>query len=492
MTTRDRIAGIIAFCVAIQLPGIGRAPHYDEPNFLTLARGALADPWRPHDVTINWQGTTERAFDVLSNPPGIAWWLAPWLHGPIWCLRLAMLPWLALAAFGAWRLGERFLGDGKKGALVLLLSPIAIVMATALTPDAPLFALTLAGVGGYIHASDRDRPTGRWALLAGMAILFRYSGVCIAPLLGLYALLRARSPVSALLAWLPGAFLALHDVSAYGHIHMLAMGSFQSVSNTPTDVYHKCIASLAMLGGAVILPMYRWRWGALAGAAAGATAGAAWGGVGAAFGALGGAALGGAIVDGPAREDGWFLRAWALGGLAFLLTLRFTATRYWLPFFPGIALALPVNGPMVVAGAILGVALAADDAVSANAQERLADGLTFILADVQASERDVTGHWGWQYAMEKRGWKELDVGSHPADGALVAIATEAWPQPVAANCATVLWQAEAKPPYPWLPRGYSHSGGANLHANWIAPRTRTIAPWTFASDPYEKIKVCKE
>ena len=172
MTERHRIAGIVALCAAIQLPGMGRAPHYDEPNFLRLASGATVDAWRPHDVMINWQGTAERAFDVLSNPPGIAWWLAPWLHAPTWTLRLTMLPWLALAAFGAWRLGERFLGDGAKGALVLLLSPIAIVSTTALTPDAPLYALVLAGVGGYIHASDRDRPTAGWALLAGMAAIF--------------------------------------------------------------------------------------------------------------------------------------------------------------------------------------------------------------------------------------------------------------------------------------------------------------------------------
>ena len=79
--------------IAVQLPWLGRPVHFDEANFLTLARGAALDPWRPHDVWINWQGTRERAFDVLSNPPGIAWFLAPVLDQPVYLQRAWMLCW---------------------------------------------------------------------------------------------------------------------------------------------------------------------------------------------------------------------------------------------------------------------------------------------------------------------------------------------------------------------------------------------------------------
>ena len=68
--------------VLLQGPWLARPVHYDEANFLVLARGAVADPWRPHAAMVNWQGVRERAFDVLSNPPGIAWWLAPVAHLP--------------------------------------------------------------------------------------------------------------------------------------------------------------------------------------------------------------------------------------------------------------------------------------------------------------------------------------------------------------------------------------------------------------------------
>jgi hypothetical protein len=58
----------------------------------------------------------------------------------------------------------------------------------------------------------------------------------------------------------------------------------------------------------------------------------------------------------------------------------------------------------------------------------------------------------------------------------------------------VLWEGAARPPLPWLPRGYSAAGQANLHANWIAgrPARRTVVPFTFANDPYERVRVCSE
>lgn len=471
--------------VVLQVPFLTRPVHYDEANFLVLARGAATDPWRPHDVRINWQGTEERAFDVLSNPPGIAWWLAPVVDAPVPMQRAWMLPWLGLALFGAARLGARFGGTSRAGA-VLLTSPIVLLSTPSLLPDAPLYALTLAGVGGYVHAMDRGRPALGWAVLAGSAALFRYSGLALVPLLALYPLLRRKAPWAAFGALLPTALLALHDVHAYGELHVLAMGRFQSVATTGGDVLHKAIAATAMLGGAAALPLFRWGRAAMAGALIGGVAGAFWGPVGALFGALGGAALG-QVANVRSGDDAW-LAAWAFGGLAFLLTLRFTATRYWLPFLPGVLLVVPGRA-RVPAGIALGILLLADEGQSARGQAALADAVARL-----AATGGYTGHWGWQWAMEKHGWKALDEGARPESGTLVAMPREAWPQPVEVACAAVVWEGAAVPQIPWLPRGYSAAAEANLHANWIAGRTpvRTIVPWWFATDPYERVRVCRE
>ena len=109
----DRADGLLALGLAglgalAQLPFLARPVNYDETNFLVLVRGAALNPWAPHNVMVNWQGTTERAFDVLSNPPGIAWFLAAFERAfgdgealPISALRAAMLLWTLPTALGA-------------------------------------------------------------------------------------------------------------------------------------------------------------------------------------------------------------------------------------------------------------------------------------------------------------------------------------------------------------------------------------------------------
>lgn len=482
-----------AALLLVQLPWLTRPVDFDEANFLTLARGAVADPWRPHDVLINWQGTTERAFDVLSNPPGIAWWLAPVVDAPVPIQRAWMLPWLALAVWGARRLAERFTPDTPDAtALALLCSPIVLLSAPSLLPDAPLYACTLAGVAGFVDATDRHRSPLVFALLAGCAGLFRYSGLALAPLLGLYAVLRGRPPWPALGAWVPLGLLAVHDQLAYGAWHLAAMGRFQSVSNTGEDLAHKATAALAMLGGVGVLPLFARGWRAAVGAAVGAALGVPYGAVGMAFAAAGGAVLTSAIgAPGEAREDRWWLAAWAGGGFVFLLTLRFVAARYWLPFLPGVALALPAGRHArlaLVASVSLGMALAADENAQAVGVKRLADSVADLGTGL------FTGHWGWQWELERKGWQPMEEGERAPRGALVALPHDAWPQEVAVDCNTVVWSGSARPPLPWLPRGYTERGRANLHANWIAgpPMTRSVIPWTFANDPYERVRVCRE
>ncbi len=484
---------LAALCL-LQAPWLARPVHYDEANFLTLARGAAADPWRPHDVRINWQGTEERAFDVLSNPPGIAWWLAPVRKLSALAQRLWMLCWLPLMVWGALGL-SRQLGRGLPGAALLLVSPIVFLSIPALLPDAPLYALTLAGFAGFLSRSESHRVAWPFALMLGCAALFRYSAVVLPLVLGLWLWSRGRSPLGALWGWVPVGLLALHDLHAYGEVHLLAMGSFQAVSTSAADLGHKAAASLAMLGGAAALPLMGWGRAQLVGAGLGGLAGAAWGPLGALFAALGGAALLTRLWP-PRGEDKasfseLWLGAWAFGGALFLLTLRFSATRYWLPFLPPILLAFPPGRrPWLAPGLhlALGLALAADELQSARAQEKLADTVAAL------GVGGFTGHWGWQWAMEERGWRALDEGTTVPTGALVAIPTEAWPQPVIARCERVLWSGGWSSSLGWMPRGYSREGEANLHANWISgdPPTRTILPWTFASDPYEQVKVCAE
>ena len=252
---RDRLSMLLI--IGMSLPFLDKPVHVDDANFLAMARQAAVDPWRPHAFNINWQGTTESAFHVLSNPPGIAWWLAPVSHSSVFWMHLWMLPWLLLAGWGAAQLGHVIAQRSATAILLLCGAPISILAAHSLTPDLPLLALTLAGMGGLM----RPGRTRRWlfAIILGSTVLFRYSGLALIPLVVLTEKNRWSGLRLAIIALIPMALLGLHDLLAYEQIHLFAMMEFQSVSNTLPDIGHKAVASIAALGGAAVLPLLCWQ-----------------------------------------------------------------------------------------------------------------------------------------------------------------------------------------------------------------------------------------
>ena len=491
------------------LPFLRKPVHLDDANFLVLARGAAANLWRPHDIRINWQGTMEPAFDVLSNPPGIAWWLAAVVDLPVWVQHGVMLPWLALAVWGAWRLGRRMVGAPVASTLLICASPIGLLSAHSLMPDLPLLACTLAGAAGLVCTPVRR--AWPWAMLFGAAVLFRYSGLALVPVAALWGYLAGQRQDAVrlgLAAALPFALLVGHDLLAYGEVHFLAMLDFQGVSGGGRDVLRKLLAAVGAFGGAALLPVLCWRrpGGALLGVFVGAALGLVAGGLSghtdfALVGTVlaitaGGASLGGGIwtaVRERDRETAWLL-VWGLGGLVFLLGLRFTAARYWIPFLaPWVLLALRDAGPRLVKWSIgatvaLSVLLALSDLRLARAQEGLAHRV-LALADGEIGL--IAGHWGWQHHLEAAGWTPLEDDAEVPFGELVARSQVAWPQTPASGCFTEIASLSAPAPAVFWPRVHTATGRANLHAFMISGTepVETYSPWWFGWDPLDVVRL---
>ncbi len=516
----------LAVLVGAALPFIGKPVHIDDANFLVLARGAAADPWRPHAVPINWQGHMELAFDVLSNPPGIAWWLAPVVDAPVWALHLWMLPWLLVSAWGAWELGRRFANRAIAATLLICGAPAAVLATQALTPDLPLLGCVLAGLAGLTRREGPASLERRWpwALLLGASALFRYSGAALIPVALAWPLtLRGRRGlrpglVLAGAAATPLGLLAAHDLLAYGEVHVMAMTAFQGIADAPRELFRKVAASLAMLGGALVLPVLCWA--RPVPALVGVVGGCVIGGQAATLShqeglpalatllacSAGGAVLGGAVPRPslPQRRDrdALFLWLWLLVGVLFLLKLRFTAARYWLPFAaPAVLLSLRSASTRLVRVAVpltllLALLLAQDDLRLAQAQQELARHMDRT-ARSEGGPGVFAGHWGWQDALERRGWRPLEEDFPIAPGQLFASDDAAWPQEPGESCLVPLDAATIEgPPVP-LPRVLAPRGGANIHASMVSgrPPLETYAPWTLSTEPYDRAQLwrgCRE
>jgi hypothetical protein len=490
----------------LSLPFVGKPVHIDDANFVAMARHVRVDPGQPLDFLINWQGSTERAFDVLSNPPGIAYWLAPVADGPTWLMHLWMLPWLWLAVWGALRLGGTIAGRREEAALLMLGAPAALLATQALTPDLPLLACGLAGMAGILQPVSRGGSDRRWcfAALVGLGAVFRYSGAVLIPVVVLWLWLqRDRRGAVRLgaIAAAPLVLLMATDWIAYGQVHLVAMMGFQGAAAGGLDTLHKLGASVAMLGGAVVLPVICWTnpkralTGLMVGAGLGCTVVAFFALSGLIAGwtvvmiAAGGAVLGGCTTT---RDDtDRLLLVWLGLGLLFLLGLRFSATRYWLPFMaPAVLIPLRTASQRscriaVVLTPLLALALAADDLEFASAQKHLAEQVH------AAADRPgrIAGHWGFQHHLERAGWTPLEDDAPLPPGTVVATSAAAWPQKSSACTEPVqVWVAADRWPGP---RVHTSAGGANIHGFALAgdPPQPTFVPWGFGNDPLDTVRL---
>ena len=489
--------------IGLGAPFIQKPVHIDDANFLAMARHAAMSPWRPHDFAINWSGRTQPAFDVLSNPPGIAWWLAPVADSAVIWMHLWMLPWLVLAVWGAGRLGSRIANKPAAAILLIVGAPICMIATAALTPDLPLLALTLAGMGVLM---DSDKPfEQRWLgpLLLGLTVWFRYSGIALLPLAFLWPWLHGERKAAVRLGGIavaPLLVLMAHDAHAYGAVHLWSMVGFQSTANTPMSFLHKAVATLAALGGVAALPLLALSrpkhafGGALIGAVVGFSTATAFSQAQAPliatvlFSAAGGATLGGAmrLVDNTDR----LLWAWLGTGLFFLLGLRFSASRYLIPFFaPALLLTLRTAGPTrvklaVIGGIIIGLGISLDDLDLAKTQAQAAARAS------ATGNGKIAGHWGFQHHLLAAGWTDIEEDERLAPGTWIAISAQAWPQLPSNTCWDFMEVRPLKDPNPGI-RIMTVAGGANLHGHMLAgsPPTAVFAPWTLASDPMDTLTI---
>ncbi len=280
---RAALAAIATLLVL--LPFAAKPVHVDDALFVWTAQQVVRHPLDPYGFTVNWDGHRRPMVDMMQNPPLAAYGLAAVGAVAGWGevgLHLAAFAVAAATVAGVYRLAATFCRRPALAAALVLACPGFLVSATTLMADVPLLCLWTWATLAWVHA----RPVTAGTLVAA-AVLTKYPGVNLIPLLALHAVLcpadwrraRVRQALSLLI---PVAVAVLYDrltAHQYGQGLLSAAGGFAARSHAGPGL--PAVARLtdavgfaggtALAAAAVGLATAR-RWTALAVAAAGLAA----------------------------------------------------------------------------------------------------------------------------------------------------------------------------------------------------------------------------
>ena len=490
---------IAMVCWILLVFGLGNKPvHLDEANFLAMTQGEF---WRPHLIQINWEGVEQSAFDVLSNPPGMVWFLWPVKDLSVVWMRAWVLPWSFLGLWGVWKCITH-IGGSQQRLWLMLCSPIFVLSHNSLMPEMPLFACIVMGWQGVLSRQNQTL----WAFVLGMSALFRYSGLTMIPLLTAWVFLNKPPKGWRLIiaVSIPTLLLCVHDIWAYGEWHFLHMIAFQQEQHSWTAVAHKlCALSSMLVLGCGVVPGFDKSHKAVLKILVPCiviTATISYGfDLEMSLLAWVSIPIGFFTVVSFVREaigaNRYWVLCWLVGGLIFLLSLRFAATRYWLPFVGPYWLWMHESKWLKYWTLVMGIVsihLAWDDAQLAKAQHQLAHQVVQI-CDTQYGETTgyFSGHWGWQYALEASGWESVEDDSKIPNSVCFSLSKSSWPQEISNDCFESFMSLQ----YPYdsfgLPiRVHTADGIANYHSYMISskPPIRTMTPFGWGVDDWDQVE----
>jgi 4-amino-4-deoxy-L-arabinose transferase-like glycosyltransferase len=445
-------------------PQLAKPFNLDDPLFLWEARQIQAHPGDPLGFNVNWFASATPMSVATENPPGAAYYLAAaasafgWSEGALHAAFL--LPALAVI-LGTWRLARRFCDSPQLAAGVTLFTPVFLVSSGTVMSDTLMLAFWIWAVVFWVEGSQPENllKLSVAAALIALAVLTKYYGVCLLPLLVAYSLMQQRR----LGRWVAVLLIPLAAMCAYQWITRALYGRALMTDTVEYTGFAKGIVGvsransallgLAYTGGclaamACFLPLIwhrrslAWLAGSmiifavtlacqngllqpgipLTGLARGFAEGqtSLWATVGLAILFLAGADLS------RRRDAGSLLLClWVVGTFVFAAFLNWTVNgRSILPMTPAVGILIargweqkrPLGTtawtPGVVlalaASAILSLLVARSDAQVAQTARRSAQA-TFAKYSHGPGKLWFQGHWGYQYYMDALGAVALDL-----------------------------------------------------------------------------------
>lgn len=521
------------------LPFINKAFHIDDSLFLWTAEHLQKHPGNFYGFTVNWYGTEMPAGEAFNNPPltscyialiaSVVGWSEPALHLAF------LLPALLLVA-GTYILARNYCSRPALATLAGIATPVFLISATTVMCDIMLVAFWVWSLVFF----ERGLQSNRWhhfilsGLLAGLGVLTKFSALGLVPLMLAYGVVKLRKPGT----WIISPVLPLVFAGAYQLITEKMYGrGFFSVAADYTSMFQssfgsspasKIILGLCFIGGCffsllfylpllrpsrtlllavciiaplcLILPLIKtfqplcWtpqdhlNWSYLLQSSLLITLGAL------------------IVIMGVTT---WFkkpdpislmLLFWILGILAFASIVNWTVNgRSVLPMLPAVGILLGrwldqtrgIFQPTlfwreawpVIPGAALSIVIAQADTNLANTGREAARMLSAIPVN-SGNTMWFQGHWGFQYYMQQRGAKALDLKSGKVtSGDLVVMPSNYSHVHDFAPDMAVYKDLVQLPPHPWCATMNRQINAGFYATSW------GLLPFVFASPPEEKFFV---
>jgi 4-amino-4-deoxy-L-arabinose transferase-like glycosyltransferase len=509
-------------------PFLGKPFHIDDPLFLWIAQQITRHPLDPYGFTVAWGVTPEPIFATMQNPPLCSYFIGLVASVAGWseiALHSAFLIVAVAAVLGTFALAHRLCQSPITASLLTLFTPTFLVSATNVMCDVMLLALWVWTVECWLAGLERERL---WllavaSLLAAAAVLTKYFGISVVPLLAVYTLVRKpRSWYYLAFLVIPVLITVAYEVltrTVYGRGMFSGAVSFVHPFSNDWQLHAtQLVIGLSFVGGCLLgavffAPCRQWRFLAASAAVlaiaafvfyefglypeSAANRTAVWV-EGALFIAVGLALLGLAVVDLIQRRssDSLLLLIWVFGTFIFASFLNWAITaRAILPMAPAISiLVMRQFGPDlevtrrgligVVCAAMISLIVAAGDYSLARVG-RAAAGHFRSHFSAESHTVWFHGHWGFQYYMEQWGAKAITTESKTSLGDIIIIA-ESYPENLPVPLHKLIGgERVAFSSLPWVAT-LSGPAGAGFYCHALGP-----LPWVIDRVPPETFYVAR-
>ncbi|MGA2246507.1 MAG: glycosyltransferase family 39 protein [Verrucomicrobiota bacterium] len=254
-------------------PSLAKPFNIDDPLFIWLARQVRSHPANFFDFQVNWYGFLSPMWAVTENPPGAGYYYA--LAGTLFGwneigLHLGTLLAAIAVILGTYRLAARLTGHPLVAACAVLFTPVFLVSASTVMCDMLLLAWWVWAVVFWVEGLENEQPAKvvAAALLVTVAILTKYFGVALIPLLIAHGAAQKRK----LGGWLAALLIPLASLGAfqwltklwYGHALFTAAAGFSNASHSSFGFSKPaaCAIALSFVGGSVATTIFvaPWLW----------------------------------------------------------------------------------------------------------------------------------------------------------------------------------------------------------------------------------------